>query len=124
MATTVTDEQIIVMLMSKGTLKDTAAGLSISERTLYEKMKTTEFKEKYKNAKLDIVRKAIYEINRQVGAAVGTVTEIMLDSSVNPAIRLQAAQTILTHSHKFTDRINYEELSLCEQKREKLLKRF
>ena len=122
MTTTVSDEQIISALMTNATYKDTALSVGIAERTLYERMNNREFKEKYKNAKSDLVRRAIFEINRQIGSAVDTVIEIMTDKNVNPAIRLQAAQTLLNNSNRFTDRLNFEEKSLFEQQREKLPK--
>ena len=115
MAKTISDEIIISALMSNGTIKDSAAAIGLSERTVYDRMSNSEFIEKYKSAKADIVRKAVFELNKQIGAAVNTVIEIMSDTTVNPAIRLQAAQTILNNANKFAERLNDDEQSVADQ---------
>ena len=115
MASAVTNEQIIATLMSVGTLKDTAERIGITERSLYDRMRNRDFKEQYKRAKTDIVRKAIFDLNKHISSAVDTVVEIMCDESVNPAIRLQAAQTVLNNATKFADRLSDDEMTLNEQ---------
>ena len=40
--------------------------------------------------------------------------EIMTDKEINPAIRLQAAQTIIANAAKFSERLQFEELSNLE----------
>lgn len=38
----------------------------------------------------------------------------MTDKEINPAIRLQAAQTIIANAAKFSERLQFEELSNLE----------
>lgn len=116
MAKTISDEKIIAALMNNGTIKDAAAAVGLSERTLYDRMCSGDFREQYKSAKADVVRKARFELNKQISAAVNTVIEIMSDNSVNPAIRLQAAQTILNNANKFAERLNDDEQQIIDQK--------
>lgn len=59
MATTVSNEQIIAALMSNGTIKAAAEAVGISAKTLSERMTSKEFKDCYRSAKADVVRKAI-----------------------------------------------------------------
>lgn len=120
MAKVISDEVIIAALMNNGTIKDAAAAVGISERTLYDRMNNGSFKEQYQSAKADLVRKAVYELNKQIGTAVNTVVEIMNDSTVNPAIRLQAAQTILNNANKFSDRLNGDEQRVIDQKEDNM----
>ncbi len=120
MAKAISDEIIIAALMNNGTIKDAAAAVGISERTLYDRMNKGDFIEQYKSAKADLVRKAVYELNKQIGAAVNTVVEIMNDSSVNPAIRLQAAQTVLNNAKKFSERLNEDEQRVIDQKEDNM----
>jgi len=120
MAKAISDEIIIAALMNNGTIKDAAAAVGISERTLYDRMNKGDFIEQYKSAKADLVRKAVYELNKQIGAAVNTVVEIMNDSSVNPAIRLQAAQTVLNNANKFSERLNEDEQRVIDQKEDNM----
>ena len=116
MAKTISDEVIISALISNGTIKAAAAAVGVTERTIYDRMNNGEFRALYKSAKADVVRKAIFELNNQLGAAVETVVEIMNDKEINPAIRLQAAQTILSNANKFSERLNIDENSVSAQK--------
>lgn len=116
MAKTISDEVIISALMSNGTIKAAAAAVGVTERTIYDRMSSGDFKALYKSAKADVVRKAIFELNNQIGAAVETVVSIMQDEEINPAIRLQAAQTILNNANKFSERLNIDENSVSAQK--------
>lgn len=116
MSKTISDEAIIASLINNGTIRAAALSLKISERTIYDRMSEGEFKALYKSAKADVVRKAVFNINMQIGAAVDTIVSIMNDEEVNPAIRLQAAQTILSNANKFAIRLNTDESSVEQQK--------
>ena len=116
MAKTISDEVIISALISNGTIKAAAIAIGLTERTIYDRMSSGDFKALYKSAKADVVRKAIFELNNQIGAAVETVVSIMNDEKINSAIRLQAAQTILRNANKFSERLSSDENSISEQK--------
>ena len=120
MATTVSDEQIIAALMSNGTIKAAAGAVGISTKTLSDRMTTREFKDCYRSAKADVIRKAIFDLNKQVGSAVACIVEIMNDPSVNPSLRLQSAQTILKYSSMFSQRLSNDEQTYLEQQRAKM----
>lgn len=111
----ITDEQIIVALMNHGTIKAAAAAVNLSERTIYDRMSGGEFQALYKAAKADLIRAAVFSINGQLQEAVNTVAEIMADKENNPAVRLQAAQTILNTACKFTQRLAIDEHSATAQ---------
>lgn len=111
----ISDEQIISALLNHGTLKATAAALKISERALYDRMNTGEFQGLYKSARADLLRQAVNKINAQLEAAVDTVAEIMANKDNNPAVRLQAAQTLLNNVAKFTERLQKSEAAVISQ---------
>jgi hypothetical protein len=113
---TVSDEVIIVSLINNGTMKAAAAAVGISERTIYERMCSGDFQELYAAAKADLLRKAVFEINSQIGMALETVSEIMADKEISPAIRLQAAQTILNNAGRFTERLREDEQGVLDQR--------
>lgn len=110
-----TDEQIIAALLSTGTIQAAAAAVGLSPRTIYDRMNSGDFQALYKAAKADLIRAAVFNINNQVQAAINTVIEIMQDSGNNPAIRLQAAQTILNNAGKFAQRLQTDETSVTMQ---------
>lgn len=100
---TVTDEQIISALLQTGTIEKAAAAAGVSTRTIYDRMREQEFKGLYAHAKAAILRAAVNSMNEKLSAAVDEIADIMQDKSVNPATRLQAAQTLLNNAGKYND---------------------
>lgn len=105
----VSNEEIIAALLQHGTIKDAAAAAGTTPRTIYDRMNDREFRAEYMEAKNDIIRKAVFTINEKLSAAIDTIADIMTDADNNPAIRLQAAQTILTNAGKFAERLTHDE---------------
>lgn len=103
------DEKIIAALLQYGTMKEAAEAAGTTSAFIYERMKTADFMALYRGAKNDIIRAAVFNLNKQLGAAVDTVAEIMQDKEVNPATRLQAAQTLLNNASKFASRLAGDE---------------
>lgn len=103
------NEVVISALLQHGTIKDTAAALKISPRAIQDRMKEAEFSAAYMEARNDVLRAGLHNLNSKVGAAIEEIASIMQDKEVNAAIRLQAAQTILTHAGKFADRLAHDE---------------
>lgn len=114
-AKAISDEQIIAALLNSGTIKQAAAAAGLSERALYDRMNAGDFQTLYKNAKADIMRSAVMKLNSNLQAAIDTAAEIMTDKDNNPAIRLQAAQTILNNAAKFTQRLQECDALVLEQ---------
>lgn len=110
-----TDEQIIAALLNTGTLRAAAAAVGISERAIYDRMSTGEFQALYKAAKADIIRAVVFNINNRLQEAVNTIADIMQDPGNSPAVRLQAAQTILNNVWKFAQRLQDEETDTLTQ---------
>ena len=115
MSKKVNDEKIVTALLNAGTIKGAAAAVNMSERAIYDRMKTGDFQELYKNARADMIRAAVVKINSHLQAAIDTAAEIMSDPENNPAIRLQAAQTIINTAAKFTQRLNDDETRVTQQ---------
>lgn len=105
----ISNEQIIAALLQNGTVKAAAETIGTTPRTIYDRFNDATFRSEYMEAKNDIVRKAVFRINESLGAAVDAVTKIMNDESVNPAVRLQAGQTIMNNAAKFAERLNEDE---------------
>lgn len=105
----VSNEKIIAALLQYGTMKEAAAAAGTTSRTIYDRMKDKEFRAEYMEAKNDIIRKAVFSINEKLAAAIDAVADIMNDKENNPAVRLQAAQTILNNAGKFAQRLAQDE---------------
>lgn len=106
---TVSDDEIIAALMLHRTVSEAAEALKISPRTIYERMRQQSFQAEYRDAKSDILRGAVLKITQTLSAAVDTTREIMESGNTNPAIRLQAAQTIINNALKLSERLAADE---------------
>ena len=110
------NEIIIAALLQHGTIKEAAAAAGTSQRTIYNRLRgDQDFRVDYMEAKAGIVRAASIALNAKLGKAIDTVNEIMLDTEINPAIRLQAAQTIIGNAARFTERLSDEEGKAIEE---------
>lgn len=105
----VSDEAIIAALIQHGTVKAAADAAGTTPRTIYDRMQERDFVAQYEAAKNDIMRAAVCSINDKLSAAIDAVSEIMMNTENNPAIRLQAAQTIITNAGKFSERLTRSE---------------
>ena len=99
----VPDERIIAALLQSGTVEQAAAAAGISPRTVYDRMRDDEFKSLYAHAKADVLRAAVFNLNGRLSSAVDAIADIMNDKTVNPATRLQAAQTLLNNAGKYSE---------------------
>ncbi len=115
--TAVSNEEIIAALMNSGTLAQAAQAAGISSRALYDRMGDAEFRAEYRTAKAAILRQAAQTLNGRIAGAVDTIAEIMQDADANPAIRLQAAQTILSQAAKFSERLDAVDAKAEETRR-------
>lgn len=112
--TAVSDEEIIAALLESGTVREAAEKTGLTARTVYERMGDKDFQAAYSSAKADIVREAVFSISRKLSAAIDAVAEIMTDENTNPAVRLQAAQTIINNAGKFATRLSADEYRISE----------
>ena len=115
--TAVSNEKIIAALMNSSTLAQAAQAAGISSRALYDRMGNADFRAEYRTAKAAIMRQATQTLNSRIAGAVDTIAEIMQDVDANPAIRLQAAQTILSQAAKFSERLDAVDTKAEEMRR-------
>lgn len=111
----VSDEEIIAAILQHGTIKEAAQAAGVAPRTVYDRMEDREFRSLYMAAKNDIIRKAVFSINEKLSQAIDAVVDIMTDKDNNPAVRLQAAQTIINNAAKFADRLAKDEYNSREE---------
>jgi hypothetical protein len=115
MAKKISDEELIAALISCGTMKAAAETVGLTERTVYDRMQDGDFKARYKAVKADIVRRAVFDINSKLGAALDTVLEIMQDKNNRPETRLQAADKVFLYADKFAKRLSTDEHAVSQQ---------
>lgn len=113
--TAVSNEAIIAALMQQGTIKAAADALKTAPRTIYDRMRDKDFRAEYMEAKNEIIRAALISLNANLSDAIKAVADIMRDPKTNPAVRLQAAQTIINNAGKFADRLSTGEHNSREE---------
>ena len=69
----------------------------------------------YRSSKADLLRESMLRLSGKMQAAIDTTAEIMENPENNPAIRLQAAQTILNNAGRYAQRLQEEENSVVAQ---------
>ena len=97
------DEEIITALIAEGSIKGAAASLKCTARTLYDRMKSPEFKDLYAQAKADILKTATAKLQGKLCEAVDTLTEIMTDTEAAKQTRANCAVSILQYGARFTE---------------------
>ena len=108
----ISDEEIIAALLSSGTVREAASAAGLPIRTLYDRMSKPDFQIMYREARAEILRAAVHNMNAQIQEAVNTIAGIMTNEEINPATRLNAAQTLLSNAAKFSARLQVEERSI------------
>ena len=92
--------------MNSSTIAQAAQAVNLSQRAIYDRMGDSEFKAQYKAAKAAILRGAVNSISSRIAEAIETTAAIMQNEDNNPAVRLQAAQTILNSAGRFIERLD------------------
>lgn len=111
MKRTVNDEKIIAALMCAGSIKGASALANVSPRTISDRMKTREFAAAYAQAKADLLRTTLSGISSRMTAALDVIETIMNDTDTPPAVRIQAARTLLNSAGKLSERLSAEDLT-------------
>lgn len=112
-----TDEQIIAGLLAHGTIRAAADSIGMSERAIYNRMKNTEFQALYRAAKSNLIRSTALSINKHTQEAIATIVDVMRDKENSAAVRMQAAQSILSNSAKYLKYLQDNETDVIKQQR-------
>lgn len=100
-----TNEIIADALMRCGTAVEAAKSLGISVTTVYRRLRDKEFKAFYRSLQADMLRQTVTDLMDTRDEALTVMKDIMRDSEVHPATRLQAAQSILSNDLKYAGRL-------------------
>jgi AcrR family transcriptional regulator len=85
----------IAALITCRTSEEAAAAAGISEATLWRWFQTEDFREAYKEVRLQAVRQAIGQVQSASAEAVETLRAIMADTGATSSSRVSAAKTVL-----------------------------
>lgn len=100
---TISNEKIIAALLGTESKRAAAKVLGIRPQTLAARMNDDAFQELYKESKKDLIKESITSIQAKTGRAIEVIFGIADNPEIAPQIRLNAAETILRYSYKFTE---------------------
>ena len=110
-------EQAIAALLTESTVASAAEKAGVGEVTLYRWLKVQEFASAYREARREVVEKAIAQMQQSSWAAATTLIRLLASGS--DAVRLRAAQAILDQANKGIEQLDFEErLTALEQQAE------
>lgn len=110
------DELVISALLSNSTVRAAAAACQMSEAQIYARLRRPEFKEKYDNARRDLLAQSTAYLQAITGEALQKMYEIMNNPDVSPQVQLNAANSIVSNSLKMTEQADILE-QLAELKK-------
>jgi transposase-like protein len=90
----------ILSLLSEPTMKDAAEKTGIGEATLWRWMQKPAFKEKYNNAKREVVAQATSRLRQSMTIAVEALVEMAENSGTPAMARASACRTLLEFGFK------------------------
>jgi hypothetical protein len=110
-------EQAIAALLSEATVSSAAEKAGVGEVTLYRWLKLPDFMAAYREARREVVEKAVAQLQQSSWAASTTLVRLL--GSPSDSVRLRAAQTILDQANKGLEVLDFEErIAALEQQAE------
>jgi chorismate synthase len=89
------DERLIAALLTKPSVSAAAKAADVSTRTAQRRMRDAEFEEKFRNAKVRLVRETTSRLTANAVGAAAVLKKIFDDKKATPGARVAAAiQTI------------------------------
>ena len=103
------DELIVGAVLQCGTAAEAAKMLGVDPSTIYRRMRTGSAPALYRSIQADFLRQTVDELSDARDDALTVIRDIMSDCDVNPAIRLQAAQAVLSNDMRYAERLSQVE---------------
>lgn len=97
------DERVISALLSNPTVRAASEACGLSETQIYARLRTPEFKDRYDEARRELLERNAAALQAHLGAAIETMGQICTDSEVAPQVRLNAADAIIKNSLRLTE---------------------
>ena len=110
-------EEAIMALLSEATLGSAVERIGVSDVTLGRWLKLAAFREAYREARRDVMKKSTAQLQQSTWAATSTLIRLLASGS--DSVRLRAATTILDQANKGLEMMDFEErLAALEAKPE------
>ena len=97
------DETIIAALVEAGSIRAAAEKVGFTPRTLDERMKSPAFRERYNQAKGELLKAATAKLQAHLAGAVETLAKIMEDDGTAAQTRANCAVSILQYGARYAE---------------------
>lgn len=102
----VSDEKVIIAVLSNPTIAKAAKSLQVSERTLYLRLAEPGLKQKLQQARGRLLESALTALEALTGEAIEIMGRIMRDPANSPQTRLNACNSVLTNTLKLSEQVD------------------
>ena len=100
------DESIVSAILTYKTNRAAAKALGMSERYLYDRLRTKRLQEKLQASREQAMQDAMRELQLGMVEAAATLREIVNDRDVLPQARISAATALLQNGLKLTEQLD------------------
>ena len=97
------DELILAALLSNPTVRAASKACGVSETQIYVRLRTPAFKERYDNARREVLQQSAAFIQGMVSEAIQKMRDVMNDPDASQQVQLNAAEAITRNSLKLTE---------------------
>ena len=113
----ITDERLIELLLTHGSVKSTAAAIGMSTRAIYARLSDPSVRQMYAEARGQLLESATATLCDALGDAVDFLHHTVCDPDAPIALKIQCADSLLRHAVRYVEVADVtNRLSALEQK--------
>lgn len=110
------DEKVIVALLSTPTVAEAAENLGIKPQTVYNRLRDPGFKSKYASARQIILEENCHRLQSYVSDAIEIIHGVVMNKQAADQVRLNAADALLRNYYRLSELVDMaERVQLLEQ---------
>lgn len=102
----ISDELILTGLLANPTIRAAANSLEVSEKTIYERLRDSDFSQRYSEMKLQALQDSVDALQKHIFTAVNTLAEVAEDNTAREAARVAAAKGIIENFVRLDEYVN------------------
>lgn len=100
------DEILIAALLNNPTVRAAAKALQMDEGNIYRRLRQQAFKEKYDDARRELLKATAASIQNRLGEALEIIYDVASDKEAAPQVRANAAEAFIRNSLKISEQVD------------------
>ena len=97
------EDIILNALLAYPTIKQASEATGVAEPTIYLKLRDSKFKQRYNEAKTQMLNNTVMFLQGKLQEATATIVDIMSDNENAPQVRINAARSVFDYCIKLTE---------------------